>query len=235
MRIIGEIESVAKKALDIGARDGYFSKLLASHYDSVVALDLEKPLLNCAKVTCVKGNATQLAFPDDNFDLIFCAEVLEHIPTNLLEQACKELSRVSRDYILIGVPYKQDIRVGRTTCYACGKKNPPWGHVNTFSEQRLASLFPDYTIKELSFVGSSNTKTNRLSTALMDYAGNPYGTYSQEEPCVHCGQKLSPPPKRTLIQKISTKAAFYINSIQRPFSKPHANWIHILFQKRATK
>lgn len=235
VRIIENLNASSEKSLDIGARDGHFSKILAKHYDLVIALDLEKPLFEYDNVTCVQGDVTNLKFEDDYFNLVFCAEVLEHIPTNTLKIACNELSRVSNEYILVGVPYKQDIRVSRVTCYSCGEINPPWGHVNSFDDEILESLFPDYYIKEKAFVGKVNSFTNSISTALMDYAGNPYGPYSQEEPCVHCGKKLIIPPKRTFLQSVATKASFYIKYIQAPFTNEHPNWIHVLFHKNKNK
>ncbi|WP_052093496.1 class I SAM-dependent methyltransferase [Colwellia psychrerythraea] len=219
-------------ALDIGARDGHFSKLLTEKYKNVIALDLEKPTMHHPNIMCVQGDVTNLGFFDNSNDLVFCAEVLEHIPVPLLYKACSEISRVSKEYLLIGVPYKQDIRVGRTTCYTCGKKNPPWGHVNSFDENRLAKLFPKFNICEVSFIGKSVTHTNIVSSALMDFAGNPYGTYNQEEPCIHCNNRMLPPPfERSFLQKVSTRLAFYINNIQKPFLREHGNWIHILFKK----
>lgn len=218
-------------ALDVGARDGHFSRLLTEKYKNVIALDLEKPSILHKNIQCVQGDVTNLKFCDSSFDLIFCAEVLEHIPSNLLVRACAELGRVCNEYLLIGVPYKQDIRVGRTTCYSCGGKNPPWGHVNSFDENRLGRLFPKFEICEVSFIGETNSRTNSLSRGLMDFAGNPYGTYNQEEPCIHCGNKLKSPPDRNLLQKVSTRLAFYINNIQRPFLRVHGNWIHVLFKK----
>lgn len=218
--------------LDIGARDGFISKLLANHFLKVTALDLELPSIEHERIQCVKGDITALSFSDNSFDLVFCAEVLEHIPTHLLETACQELARVSNTYVLIGVPYKQDIRVGRTTCGTCAKVSPPWGHVNSFDELTLSKLFPRFSVLEKTFVGESASKTNPVSSALMDLAGNPYGTYSQEEPCTHCGAKLTPPPERTLWQKILTKTAFFGLGIQKPFIKTHSNWIHVLLKKR---
>jgi hypothetical protein len=53
----------------------------------------------------------------------------------------------------------------------------------------------------------------------------------QEEPCVHCNAKLIPPPPRTLVQKIATKGAFVLRALLNSFHKPHANWIHVLFEK----
>ena len=233
VRIIEKVTSHSGKALDIGERDGHFSKLLAGYYDSVTALDLEKPLFDHPKVTCVKGDVTALEFDPSEFNLAFCVEVLEHIPTHLLNDACSELCRVSTDYILIGVPYKQDIRLGRSTCYSCGGINPPWGHVNSFDEKRLSELFSGYTIEDMSFVNKTKSYTNGLSVALMDFAGNPYGTYTQGEPCIHCGKPLTPPPPRSFIQKVATKAAFYAKTVQSSFKEEHGNWIHVLFKKKA--
>lgn len=221
-------------ALDVGARDGFISRLLAGHFPFVTALDLELPSIDHERVQSVKGNIAALDFPDASFDLVFCAEVLEHIPKDLLGTACREMARVSKEYVLIGVPYKQDIRVGRTTCGCCGKVNPPWGHVNTFDEDQLSRLFPGFSLFKESFVGQTSSRTNALSCALMDVAGNPYGTYSQEEPCVHCGKKLTGPPKRTFLQKVATKAAFLGVKAQSLFVRPQPNWIHRLIKKEAT-
>ncbi|MBC7898541.1 MAG: class I SAM-dependent methyltransferase [Saprospiraceae bacterium] len=223
-----------KTAIDVGARDGHFSTLLAGKYETVTALDLVQPSIFHDNVHCVQGDASNLAFDDNSFDLVFCAEVLEHMPSHLLAKACFELGRVSKEHLIIGVPYKQDIRIGRTTCYTCGKENPPFGHINTFDEKRLAKLFPHFKTADISLVGKNSSRTNAASTFLMDFAGNPYGTYDQEEPCVHCDAQLVPPPhERNLIKKVATKLAFYARDIQKPFLREHGNWIHVLFRKLA--
>ncbi|MBK9574230.1 MAG: class I SAM-dependent methyltransferase [Rhodoferax sp.] len=218
-------------ALDIGARDGFISKLLADRFADVTALDLRQPQINHPRIQCVQGDITALSFPDDSFDLVFCAEVLEHIPPHLLVTACRELARVAGQYVLIGVPYRQDIRVGRTTCGRCHRVSPPWGHLNTFDQPRLRELFPGLTVAKRTFVGQTNEHTNSLSSALMDLAGNPYGSYAQDEPCGHCGAVLTPPPPRRLWQKVASKAAFVGIGLQRRFVKPHPNWIHLLLKK----
>lgn len=221
-----------KAALDVGARDGHFSLLLAQRFDKVVALDLEKPFVSHPKVECVQGNAADLAFADASFDFVFCAEVLEHIPSGILAAVCRELERVCGGRLLIGVPYRQDLRAGRTTCQACGGKNPPWGHVNSFDERRLAGLFPRCTIEATTFVGRSTGQTNALSCALMDLAGNPYGTYVQEEACIHCGAAVGPAPERNLGQKVLTKLAFFARDATAMFATPRGNWIHVLLSRR---
>jgi len=151
----------------------------------------------------------------------------------LLQKACDEIQRVAQEHIIIGVPNRQDIRVGRTTCYTCGKKNPPWGHVNIFDKKKVLSLFSGASCEQIRFHGEETEYTNFLSAFLMDLAGNPYGDYSQLEPCIYCGNRLKPPPERTLFQKGCTRVAFYIQRLQSPFVRRHPTWINILFKKGA--
>ena len=219
------------KALDLGARDGHFSRLLAERFERVVALDLIKPDIEHPRVECVKGNAASLQFEDNAFDFVFCAEVLEHIPTEILVRVCNEIERVSKRLILIGVPYRQDIRVGRTVCSACGGKNPPWGHVNAFDEARIKTLFNNCKFDRLSFVGSTSEQTNEIAVRLMDLAGNPYGTYQQEERCIHCDAALVAPPERNVVQKIATRLALWAQSASGVLAQPRANWIHVVLSK----
>ncbi|MBV8284727.1 MAG: hypothetical protein JO175_08760, partial [Candidatus Eremiobacteraeota bacterium] len=83
-----------------------------------------------------------------------------------------------------------------------------------------------------SHVGQTNARTNWLSAWLMGLAGNPFGTYVQEEPCVYCGHSLGPAPERKLHHKVLTKAAASLSGVQQSFVQPHAKWIHVLFEKR---
>lgn len=221
-----------KSALDIGARDGYYSKLMAEHFATVTALDLSRPNIHTENVSCIQGDICNLPCTNESFDFILCAEVLEHIPSNQLQSACSELERVCSDYLLIGVPYRQDLRIGCTTCYSCGQENPPWGHVNRFDEQRIYQLFPAFCSVTVSYAGKHKNSTNLLSYFLLHWAGNPFGTYHQEEKCVHCEALLLPPPERSFAKKVATKLAFIINKVQSLFVKEQPIWIHMLLQKK---
>jgi SAM-dependent methyltransferase len=224
------IPSSGKTALDIGARDGHFSRIIRERFSHVIALDLVEPQFSFPGVSHVTADATALPFADGSFDFVFCAEVLEHVPR--LDLAARNIARVARGHILIGVPYRQDLRVGRTRCLRCGRISPPWGHVNSFDEAKLGELFSDFSIREKSYVGETKARTTAVAAWLMDRAGNPWGTYDQEEPCVHCGGKLSAPAaRRTLPQRCCSAAAVRLNRLQAGFSSPLPNWIHVLFAK----
>ncbi len=229
------VPSDCATALEVGARDCYMTRLLARVVAHVTALDLEMPQITHDHVTPVAGDVTALQCNDDSFDLVVSTEVLEHIKPHLLESACREIARVARRFALIGVPYRQDTRVGRTKCRTCGERNPAWAHLNVFDERRLARLFRPLSIENTCYIGQNRERTNVLSAWLMDMAGNPYGTYHQDERCSHCGSRLLPPADRNLIQKLFTRAAFLLRRAQSPFVAVRPNWIHILFAKRCSQ
>lgn len=230
-RLLALLPSGGATALDVGARDGHISMLLAERYARVVALDLNTPDVTHPRVECVHGDAAALAFPDGSFHTVVCAEVLEHLPRAQLLTVCGEIARVASNCVIIGVPYREDSRVACTTCRACGTTNPPWGHVNSFDEQKLISLMTGLAPAEIDYVGRTRSATNRLSARLMSYAGNPYGTYDQHEPCIQCGKRLSPPVERSFVQKLATKVASWGTGVQVALSPWRANWLHVRFEK----
>lgn len=227
-----DLLGTGRRVLDIGARDGHIARQLVGRFDEVVALDLERPPIEAPGVAPVQGDVTALAFPDGYFDAVLCAEVLEHLPSALLSQACREIARVTRGIAVIGVPYRQDIRLGRTVCAKCGRRNPPWGHVNSFDRESLRRLFP----AELSWdtdhsVGTHREVTNACSVFLMDLAGNPWGTYQQEESCVYCGAVLVQPNRQSLVSRLLAGVAFRITRVQQHFAAPRPRWLHVRLVK----
>lgn len=216
-------------ALEIGARDGRITKFLPAYFRHVTALDLERPPFSFDRVTTVMGDARHLEFPDQSFDCVFCTEVLEHVPG--VEKAASEIARVARRAIVLGVPYRQDTRIGRITCRHCGKPNPPWGHVNTFDEQRIRDLFPNWTFQTKSFIGVNRERTNALATWLQDLGGNPYGSYDQEEPCIFCGRKHVAPERGGFFSRVTVAAGVRLQKLHSRLTPPHPNWIHLVLRR----
>ena len=222
-----------QSVLDVGARDGYVYTLLAAHFTKVIAVDVKELASRPPGVLCARADVTSLSFLDNSFDVVVCAEVLEHIPEPMLGKACAEIIRVARHEVVIGVPYKQDIRFGRTICLSCGRGNPPWGHVNSFDENRLKKVFGPLRFVAKAVVGPPSSKTNLLSSGLMDLAGNPWGTYNQEEVCIWCGAALIPPQQMVGLQRVFAKLGQLLTKFQNCVIAPTPMWIHAVFAKEA--
>jgi len=222
-----------RTVLDLGARDGYISQFLTEYFEHVTALDLEEPQLQMDRVTTVKGDASDLGYADGAFDTIVCAEVLEHIPPELLPRVCSEISRVAKHEVVIGTPYRQDTRVGRIRCLNCDSVNPPWGHVNRMDEETLVSLFRGLKPTAKEFIGTQRERTNALSAFLLNVAGNPWPSIGPDQRCLSCGQKLAAPdPQRMgLGQMACSKVAVMLTRIQRSLTPPEPIWIHMVFSK----
>jgi SAM-dependent methyltransferase len=215
--------------LEVGPRDGHHSALLAPHFRALVALDLTLPRAAAPSILPVAGDVTMLPFADRSFDVVFCAEVLEHVPA--LDLAIQEIRRVARYEVLVGVPYRQDTRVGKLTCSACGRITPAFGHVHSFDEARLRALFHPFEIREVSLVATREERTNVLSSWLMTWAGNPWGTYDEQPFCIHCRARVTPPRRRTPAQRLASRLARQLDRVQNRFVAPTAAWIHALFSR----
>ncbi|MGH8064829.1 MAG: oligosaccharide flippase family protein [Candidatus Entotheonellia bacterium] len=225
--ICPQVETV----LEVGAGKGRVTGVLLGQCKRITALDLEAPTWTLPDVHPVKGDVRKLEFPDNSFDLVVCTEVLEHVWPEDLRQACKEILRVSRRYVLVGVPFDQDIRLGRTTCSHCGIKNPPYGHIGQFTQVKLLKAFAPAHVVTLQYVGQTRLKTNLISTALMDFSGNPWGTYDQDEPCIFCKRKLQQPTQMSIVKRLASYTAATLNSFQSHLARRKANWIHVLLEK----
>lgn len=117
---------VEGKVLDVGCGTGRFSRLFEDN--QYLGVDTEPKMIERAKELYPNkafqiGDAYNLEFSDDKYDLVLCNAVLHHIPE--IEPAIKELWRVTKNYL--------------ATSFIIGKKDecvPQWrgflSHMITF-------------------------------------------------------------------------------------------------------
>jgi len=85
--------------LEIGVGNGTVSRHLARDGIAVTTCDFDARL---APDVC--GDVRRLPFADESFDLVLCAQVLEHISFSEFPDLLDEIRRVSRRYAVITLP-----------------------------------------------------------------------------------------------------------------------------------
>ena len=87
----------------------------------------------------ISGDMFRIPFKSDSFDVVWNEGVLEHFkdPKNL--EACKEMTRVSKNLVIIAVPNKYTIWPIRKTLLKATKKWP-YGYEESYSPNRLKKL-----------------------------------------------------------------------------------------------
>jgi len=120
---IREYASKIKKSkiLDVGCGDGEYTSLFCCNNNKVFGLDIkERVIPEFKKFQFVKGNAENLPFPDESFDLIISFDVLEHISDD--QKAIKEMYRVlkRRGKVFLETPNRE--RLSWWLLFLIGKK-----------------------------------------------------------------------------------------------------------------
>ncbi len=87
--------------LDIGASTGIIDGQLADHFERVVGIDIDQPAISFAtkqhskaNLSFMVGDGMNLLFDDNDFDVIICAQIYEHMPDST--KLMSEVHRVLR-------------------------------------------------------------------------------------------------------------------------------------------
>lgn len=89
-----------KTVLEIGVGNKIVFDCLKREGIEVQTLDVDKELN-----PDFEGSVEKILLKDNSFDVVLCAEVLEHLPFNKFEQCLKELKRVSKKYVVLSLPH----------------------------------------------------------------------------------------------------------------------------------
>ena len=123
--------------------------------------------------------------------------------------------------------------MGRTTCGTCGKVNPPWGHISSFSIRKLHELFHKTEVRDIVYAGESVNRTNWISALLMNFSGNPFGTYKQIEKCIYCENKLVIKSDIPVYHLVIAKIARELTKLQRRIIPKKPSRLYIVLESSA--
>ncbi len=224
-----------KKILDLGSGDGLVFNTLREAGHDPVAFDLSRIALKYIQGNkLVQGTASNLPFSSNSFDSVIACEVLEHIPNLLLDSVLEELKRVTKKYILITVPYKENLEINYACCQACGSIFNGAYHVRSFHEDDIKSLFKDFRCVRLKGIVEilNPDRTFSLELYVRHHLANEY-LYSG--PSVKCPLCLSPVKKKPARNWIGWLAACLRYFYRIPVRKKTPLWYLAAYKKTGRK
>ncbi|MBN1846255.1 MAG: methyltransferase domain-containing protein [Sedimentisphaerales bacterium] len=132
--------SGCRSVLEIGAAGGFLSHCLKLFPQvSHLTIDIAEAL----SPDCV-ASVTQMPFADDQFELIVCGQVLEHLPFAAFLPALRELRRVARHKVILSLP---DItrHFGLAVCLARrGWFRWEWNPINRRCQHRQSAIAAEH-------------------------------------------------------------------------------------------
>jgi ubiquinone/menaquinone biosynthesis C-methylase UbiE len=140
----------AKRILDAGCGEGFVVSYLLQENDrlAITGLDCSLEALDMARqmvpgVLFDVGDLREMPYSDDDFDLVMCLEVLEHLPNP--HEGLRELRRVTSAHCLVSVPHEPFFRA---TNFLRGKHVPAWGrdpeHLQHWTAGQFRRLVEQY-------------------------------------------------------------------------------------------
>lgn len=132
-----------KSLVDIGCGNGIFINYLQenSKLQRIAGTDRSETALKMVNAEKKSADITQLPFADNEFDCSTCLEVIEHLPRETYKKALSEISRVSLKYIIITVPYNENLFETQTQCPACKSRFNSDLHLRSFTKTDMQQLF----------------------------------------------------------------------------------------------
>ena len=176
--------------LDVGCGDGFVINRLCGRYDCT-GVDISKTALRTVRCRKLLASATELPFEDNSFDLVMINDVLEHLGGETFVRALGELQRVARKYVLVTVPFMENLNAGMTFCRNCGHVYHITHHVNSFGIKELMKLFDGGALHcfKVVYSGSEHLTADLLQYELRS-AMNFY-TMWDKAMCPACGKCAS--------------------------------------------
>lgn len=188
---IAMIPAGVTSVLDVGCGDGRITNRLVDHYE-VVGLDISQAALQHVRAETVLGSVDDMPFDDRSFDLVLTTELLEHLPKGVYEMSLEEIKRVTRQWVLIGIPWKEQLSLATARCPRCGTVFHVNYHKRSFNEKRLKHLLhPQFQLVSLITTGGERRAYNRVLLWIRHHIGGVW-TRTPLTICPHCKVQLLP-------------------------------------------
>jgi hypothetical protein len=217
-RIAQAVPADVEKILDLGSGDGLVFNTLREAGHDPVAFDISGIALKHIKGDkLVQGSASNLPFFSDSFDLVLACEVLEHIPDIVFKAVLEEIIRISKRYVLITVPYKENLELNYARCQACGCVFNGSYHVRSFHRKDIEHLFCNFKCIRLNEIVKvlNPDRTISFELYLRQHMANEYLYTGPSVKCPLCLKAVNEKPVRNWIGWIASGIRYFYRMLNR--------------------
>ena len=168
-----------RRVLNVGVGNGYLESLLVRKGTDVSCLDPSSATIERIRERlgldekAQVGYSQSMPFSDGIFDYVIMSEVLEHLDNTVIKETLTEVRRVLRTggQFIGTVPADENIQASIVVCPFCGERFHRWGHIQSFSQDRLSPLlnlhFDKVIVRRIHFLDITNLNwKGKLSCAL---------------------------------------------------------------------
>lgn len=122
----------------IGGQDWGFQKLGHKTYGIDISFNaIKNRVLN----TCIVGNIVNMPYKNRAFNNVLALDILEHLPYEVLENAIKEIERITNKVFLARMPFE-----GNAERYKYTKEDGVFEHYTHLEPKEWESLFDKYFV-----------------------------------------------------------------------------------------
>ena len=216
--------------LDVGCGKGDVINALLKNNPTlrIMGVDPFIEAIQYLNVPGVQATLPNIPFPDKHFDLVICLQVLEHLGDQDFLPSVLEIQRLSKKYVIIGVPYKENPQTLQVLCSNCGRKSHAYGHLRSFKESALANLLPDFTMERSILCGVLQRRNSIVGILFQHHIANLYSSPS-DFVCPHC---FSNAPAASDRSKVVCWIAPRFNQILTKLSPVMPYWIIALYKRK---
>lgn len=186
-KVISLIPKDVKSILDIGCGNGIITNMIEKPY--VVGIDFAKIPLSRLKTDAIQASIDELPVKSAKFDLIILTEVLEHLNNETYNNAINEINRLNGKYLLITVPFNENVELSLCKCRDCGHLFNINHHYLKFNN-KFHEVFPEYELINSEF-DSYRIPISEKIVKLKHLCG--VYLHSDNAICNRCGNPSTPP------------------------------------------
>jgi ubiquinone/menaquinone biosynthesis C-methylase UbiE len=151
IRTIHQYIQLSDSVLDVGCGDGRVINLLKNKI--VIGMDYSDNFLRYVKREKKKWDIRKpWPFPNDSFEVIILADLLEHLTNKDQAFVLNEAKRVAKNRVIINVPFQEDLDLSLCYCPNCGCKFHKNLHKRSYTLPDLKQLLASFKICSFSYI-----------------------------------------------------------------------------------